>query len=43
MYAIRSYYARIDTVTDLVQTLESGVNDIVFVGIAIGFLLNNFV
>jgi len=29
---------RIDTVTDLVQTLESGVNDIVFVGIAIWFL-----
>jgi len=29
---------RIETVTDLVQTLESGVNDIVFVGIAIWFL-----
>jgi hypothetical protein len=29
---------RIETVTDLVQTLESGVNDVVFVGIAIWFL-----
>jgi hypothetical protein len=30
--------ARITTVTELVQTLESGVNDVVFVGIAIWFL-----
>ena len=29
---------RIETVTDLVQTLESAVNDVVFVGIAIWFL-----
>lgn len=29
---------RIATITDLVQTLESGVNDVVFVGIAIWFL-----
>ena len=29
---------RIETVTDLVQTLESGVNDVVFVGVAIWFL-----